>query len=358
MSPTQQGNPSNDAQHRDGQHPTRPDGNICRSPVRVPQDDLKGQWKGGHTDQENDPGHGTIPRRWFKTEFVGWGWGELKLRGHPTSPTFFPPSCCAMVRNRLCHTEPLQTRSWPNPMEPSTVPSPFPAIQREDLRTLQVNLGYRCNQACSHCHVGAGPWREEEMDANTVALIPRVLSARRLQTLDLTGGAPELHPQFRQLVERASSLRVEVIDRCNLTILLESGQDDLADFLAAHRVTVIASLPCYQAATVDRQRGSGEAQSFGLRQTGFRPLASPGPQPQRGDPAIGPAALGSRLQGGPGTGAWSGIQRTQSAHQYADRPLRRPTATTRIVANIHGTFKIQSPPRQSPTGDVSDLDQR
>jgi radical SAM/Cys-rich protein len=95
------------------------------------------------------------------------------------------------------------------------------------------------------------------MDASTVALIPKVLSARRLRTLDLTGGAPELHPQFRQLVELARSLRVDVIDRCNLTILLEAGQDDLADFLAAHRVTVIASLPCYQAATVDRQRGSG-----------------------------------------------------------------------------------------------------
>lgn len=163
-------------------------------------------------------------------------------------------------------------------MEPSTVPSPFPAIQREDLRTLQVNLGYRCNQACSHCHVGAGPWREEEMDANTVALIPRVLSARRLQTLDLTGGAPELHPQFRQLVERASSLRVEVIDRCNLTILLESGQDDLADFLAAHRVTVIASLPCYQAATVDRQRGSGvfERSVEGLRKLNRLGYGRPG----------------------------------------------------------------------------------
>ncbi len=142
-------------------------------------------------------------------------------------------------------------------MGPGVEPSSFPAIQRTQLRTLQVNLGYRCNQACSHCHVGAGPWREEEMDAHTISLIPRVLSTCGLGTLDLTGGAPELHPQFRTLVEEAGSMGVEVIDRCNLTILLESGQEDLATFLAAQRVTVIASLPCYQKETVDRQRGSG-----------------------------------------------------------------------------------------------------
>jgi radical SAM/Cys-rich protein len=95
------------------------------------------------------------------------------------------------------------------------------------------------------------------MEAATVSLIPAVLAARKLSTLDLTGGAPELHPQFRSLVKEARGLRVEVIDRCNLTVLSEPGQEDLAAFLAAHGVTVVASLPCYQAESVDRQRGAG-----------------------------------------------------------------------------------------------------
>ncbi|MFM7237061.1 MAG: arsenosugar biosynthesis radical SAM (seleno)protein ArsS [Cyanobium sp.] len=135
--------------------------------------------------------------------------------------------------------------------------TPFPALRRGALHTLQVNLGYRCNQACSHCHVAAGPWRQERMDPETVALIPEVLQAQHLTTLDLTGGAPELHPQFRSLVREARSLGVEVIDRCNLTILLEPGQEDLAGFLAEEGVTVVASLPCYQQDNVDRQRGRG-----------------------------------------------------------------------------------------------------
>jgi radical SAM/Cys-rich protein len=135
------------------------------------------------------------------------------------------------------------------------VATAFPPLVRGALTTLQVNLGYRCNQACSHCHVDAGPARREQMDTETVALIPRVLAARGLQCLDLTGGAPELHPQFRELVREARRLGVTVIDRCNLTILAEPGQEDLAAFLSREGVTVVASLPCYEAANVDRQRG-------------------------------------------------------------------------------------------------------
>lgn len=142
-------------------------------------------------------------------------------------------------------------------MQATVAPTDFPSLHRDDLQTLQVNLGYRCNQACSHCHVDAGPWRMELMDPTTVSLIPRVLEARQLQGLDLTGGAPELHPQFRSLVRAARGMGVEVIDRCNLTILLEDGQEDLAAFLAEQGVTVVASLPCYQAENVDRQRGKG-----------------------------------------------------------------------------------------------------
>ena len=134
---------------------------------------------------------------------------------------------------------------------------PFPTTQRTRLDTLQVNLGYRCNQSCVHCHVGAGPNRTEMMDVDTLALIPRVLAARGLGTLDVTGGAPELHPGFRELVRTARGQGVRVIDRCNLTILFEPGQEDLAEFLAAQRVEIVASLPCYSAANVDKQRGNG-----------------------------------------------------------------------------------------------------
>jgi radical SAM/Cys-rich protein len=133
----------------------------------------------------------------------------------------------------------------------------FPALRRGRVDTLQVNLGYRCNQSCSHCHVNAGPSRTEMMAAGILALVPAVLEARAIGTLDLTGGAPELHPGFRDLVVQARALGVTVIDRCNLTILSEPGQEDLAAFLADQGVTVVASLPCYSAANVDQQRGDG-----------------------------------------------------------------------------------------------------
>ena len=133
----------------------------------------------------------------------------------------------------------------------------FPAIDRARLDTLQVNLGYRCNQTCVHCHVNAGPHRTEMMDAATLALIPDVLAARGLATLDLTGGAPELHDGFRGLVRAARAQGVRVIDRCNLTILFEPGQQDLAQFLADQQVEVVASMPCYSATNVDKQRGDG-----------------------------------------------------------------------------------------------------
>ena len=135
--------------------------------------------------------------------------------------------------------------------------SDFPALRRGVLETLQVNLGYRCNQSCVHCHVNAGPNRKEMMERATLELIPSVLVQRQIKALDLTGGAPELHEGFRWVVEQAAALGVKVIDRCNLTILYEPGQEDLAGFLAAHRVEVVASLPCYSVENVDRQRGKG-----------------------------------------------------------------------------------------------------
>jgi radical SAM/Cys-rich protein len=135
--------------------------------------------------------------------------------------------------------------------------SDFPPLRRRQLTTLQVNLGYTCNQSCLHCHVNAGPNRTEQMDAGTIDLVLAVIDARRVRTIDVTGGAPELNSHFRRLVAAARQRDVEVFDRCNLTILFEPGQEDLPEFLAAHRVQVVASLPCYSADNVDRQRGAG-----------------------------------------------------------------------------------------------------
>ena len=133
----------------------------------------------------------------------------------------------------------------------------FPAIHRGRLQTLQVNLGYRCNQSCLHCHVNAGPNRREQMTRRTLDEVIDFLQSSGVASLDITGGAPELHPQFRYLVESARGLGLHVIDRCNLTVLNEPGQEDLADFLAAQGVEVVASLPCYLEENVESQRGRG-----------------------------------------------------------------------------------------------------
>lgn len=134
---------------------------------------------------------------------------------------------------------------------------PFPALTRGHLDTLQVNVGYRCNQSCVHCHVNAGPNRTEEMTADIADLVLSVLERRRIPTLDITGGAPELNPHFRRLVSAARNVGVRVMDRCNLTILEQPGQEDLADFLAAQQVEIVASMPCYLQDNVERQRGKG-----------------------------------------------------------------------------------------------------
>lgn len=133
----------------------------------------------------------------------------------------------------------------------------FPPLERGRLETLQVNLGYRCNQSCLHCHVNAGPTRKEQMSRETIDEVIAFLDASGVQTLDLTGGAPELNPHFRDLVRLARERGVRVIDRCNLTVLLEPGQEDLAEFMAGVRVEITASLPCYLETNVDAQRGAG-----------------------------------------------------------------------------------------------------
>ncbi|RLL51886.1 radical SAM/Cys-rich domain protein [Mariprofundus sp. EBB-1] len=133
----------------------------------------------------------------------------------------------------------------------------FPAITRGKLNTLQVNLGYLCNQTCLHCHVDAGPRRTEIMDKKTVQTVLDYLRVQDIKTLDLTGGAPEMNPHFVYLVEQASAMGVRIIDRCNLTILEEENYSDTAEFLAKYKVEVVASLPCYLSDNVDAQRGKG-----------------------------------------------------------------------------------------------------
>jgi radical SAM/Cys-rich protein len=140
---------------------------------------------------------------------------------------------------------------------PLLVETDFPALSRRRLDTLQVNVGYVCNQTCLHCHVNAGPTRTEAMTREVADQVLEYLAASGATTLDLTGGAPELNAHFRHLVAGARALGARVIDRCNLTVLSEPGQEDLAAFLAANRVEIVASLPCYTVELVDRQRGEG-----------------------------------------------------------------------------------------------------
>jgi radical SAM/Cys-rich protein len=140
---------------------------------------------------------------------------------------------------------------------PLLLKTDFPPLRRGRLSTLQANLGYRCNQACLHCHVAASPKRTEEMSWETMALLLEFAQQQGIRQFDLTGGAPELNPNFRRLVIAARTQGIQVIDRCNLTILNEPGHEDLAEFLAENSVEIVASMPCYLEENVNRQRGDG-----------------------------------------------------------------------------------------------------
>jgi len=140
---------------------------------------------------------------------------------------------------------------------PLLLETDFPLIRRGRLETLQVNLGYLCNLSCTHCHVNAGPKRKELMSREMVDVVLEYIRKKSIRILDLTGGAPEMNPHFRYLVTEARKMDVEVIDRCNLMILLEPGYEDLAQFLAEQQVTITASLPCYLEENVEKQRGKG-----------------------------------------------------------------------------------------------------
>ena len=154
----------------------------------------------------------------------------------------------------------------------------FPPVKRAGLQILQINLGYLCNLSCTHCHVNAGPSRTELMDADTVDTVIDVMQNLNVQMLDLTGGAPEMNPEFRRLVQAGRRLGVTVIDRCNLTILNEPGYEDLAGFLAGEGVKVVASLPCYSQKNVDAQRGKGvfDGSIIGLQKLNALGYGKPG----------------------------------------------------------------------------------
>lgn len=134
-------------------------------------------------------------------------------------------------------------------------------LERDMVHTLQLNLGYKCNQVCSHCHVDAGPHRLESMEILTIDRVLYLLQRQNdIHTVDLTGGAPELNPHFRYLVRELRHMGKKVIDRCNLTVLLEEGQADTAAFLANYQVDIVASLPCYLEENADAVRGESAFQ--------------------------------------------------------------------------------------------------
>lgn len=140
---------------------------------------------------------------------------------------------------------------------PLLIDSDFPAVSRKPLEILQVNLGYLCNLSCVHCHVNAGPKRTELMSLETLEQVLALAEAANIHTLDLTGGAPEMHPHFRYLVTTARGKDINIIDRCNLTILEDEHYAGMAEFLAVQQVEITASLPCYLEENVDKQRGKG-----------------------------------------------------------------------------------------------------
>ncbi|MFQ5993241.1 MAG: radical SAM protein, partial [Nitrospiraceae bacterium] len=143
------------------------------------------------------------------------------------------------------------------PFETRLLSSGLPPLRATGITVFQLNVGKLCNQTCRHCHVDAGPDRKEVMTRETAALCVEVLKQSEIPTVDLTGGAPELNPQFRWLVEQARRLGRHVMDRCNLSVLLLPAQADLAEFLASHQVEVIASLPYFRSSQTDSQRGDG-----------------------------------------------------------------------------------------------------
>ncbi|MCA9244534.1 MAG: radical SAM protein, partial [Phycisphaerales bacterium] len=170
--------------------------------------------------------------------------GSLAHRSHP-------------LRVVAAQREELQTRSCVAPFEERLTECGLFPLRRTRLRIIQLNLGKMCNQTCRHCHVDAGPDRTEIMTRATMEHCLRAIAMTNAEVVDITGGAPEMNPDFRWLVEQVVALGRRVIDRCNLTILTLRPYQDMVDFLARHRVEITASLPYYVSRQADAQRGDG-----------------------------------------------------------------------------------------------------
>lgn len=160
--------------------------------------------------------------------------------------------------NKLVNIAMLQEHPIGIPGFAETLSRHNTSIRRRKVSTLQINIGKKCDLACHHCHVEAGPKNPDNMTAETVDRIIDLLSEPNdVEVVDITGGAPELNPHFKRLCIAVKDMGKTVYDRCNLTVLFEPGQETTAEFLAEHSVTVIASLPCYSMENVDQQRGKG-----------------------------------------------------------------------------------------------------
>ncbi len=180
--------------------------------------------------------------------------GSTKRRALPRTSLKHRRSPLASVERQL---ELLESVELEHGFAAAVAGAGRPPLQATGLDVLQLNLGRLCNQACAHCHVDAGPDRREVMDEATAELALEVLGATDIPTVDITGGAPEMVPVFKRLVTGARELGRHVMDRCNLTILLAPGYEDLPEFLAEHRVEIVCSLPHHRALSTDRQRGDG-----------------------------------------------------------------------------------------------------
>ena len=163
------------------------------------------------------------------------------------------PLASAAAQLRVLNDEPRARR----PFTEALATSGLAPLTATGITVFQINVGKLCNQTCGNCHVYAGPDRREIMTRETAALCIQALRATEIPTVDITGGAPELNPNFRWLVEQSRALGRHVMDRCNLTVLLLASQTDLTRFLAAHQVEIVASLPYYLEQQTDAQRGAG-----------------------------------------------------------------------------------------------------
>ena len=254
-------------------------------------------------------------------------------------------------------------------------------LERAELTTLQINVGKMCNLACHHCHVEAGPRRKEIMTWDTMQQILDWLDlhgggeggregGHAIRTVDLTGGAPEMNPMFRDFVRALRARGLHVLDRCNLTILLEPGYEDMPAFLAEHGVEIVASLPCYIGDNVDKQRGKGvfggsiealhrlNSQGYGHAKSGGGEEGGSGLKldlvykPHRLRPPAGAGVARGGLQTSPARRVRRGVRSAVDHHQHAHQTLRARAAAGWQAGRVHGQADGCPPRGECGGGDV------